>query len=288
VGTNISTKQLLYNEWVKKIAPSVIHESFTFIDDNFNAQLIGDFVETMKDGEYSFDNFTSAVRNLEIANRLHLKSKLLTPEEIAQRAAEEKAKTDVEEQNALIKTWLSEHAPRALLTSQGILDPDDARKVANYVERNNAGVFTIESLNDAVIALSSSLTWLSPDPAERQLRNYTPKPAPPRKLSEQAQLDAGLKIQRLKGHDLDGNFKNPAEAIRTVAQKLTRNVEDPEQVAAMQIQIQDRRGRIDRAKVEEMRSQVLKDRTTGKTNWAETRKLWNRFADKCERDKNKI
>jgi hypothetical protein len=285
--------------WVQYIRPGQFKDLVVDGSDGYkNGQQIAAYIEAVHNNHWDPDILSAAVRFLQnnliglgVATEEQRKSR----EEKAKEAAVKQRAEQIDANNkAVLANWLEQECPLGLLVN-GTLYPSTLDKIIACLDKNhsnNSGemILTPAMLSAAVTTLSNSLDYFSED---RVLRNQPPPKSRGQilheKLSEKAKREAGmLPPERLKGHREDGKLTDPNEVMRKIASKLSRNVNDPDEAAAMNILIQDRRGRIDRGKIEQMRSKVIRNPRTGETNWAATRKIWNDFADRAEREKNKI
>jgi hypothetical protein len=254
-----------------------------FWDVPVNTKKLNDWINTNRDGLVTLDTLAEAEDALR--NYLDWKPDRLTKEEIDQRAAEEKLQKDIVAQNAVIEQWLRDEAPLGLLIN-GRFYLEDANKITQFVVRNH-GAFTPEALRDAVKVLteSNALTYWDRSPAAMELRN---QPAlPPRRMSETALIEAGLKQQpKQKSHaDTDGQFNDPTEKIRNFAKKLLGNAQDPYEIKANQLVIQNRSGRVDNAATEQLRQVIVKRNNV--IDWELTYKKRNELCDGADRLRNR-
>jgi hypothetical protein len=284
--------------WIQYIKPAQFPDLIVDGDDGVkNGRKIATYVEAVHHGHWKPDTVTEAVRTLQnnliglgVATEEQSKTRA---QRAAEAAAEAKRIASEQAQIAIIKTWLRDHAPRGLLTVEGILDKDDSRRVEQFIERNYTE-FSIDALNEAVMTLAPTLTWMcGPDSEDRKIRNYTPPAKPPRKLTRQAQIDAGMipaESERVNHSKSDGHLKASEDLIKFMAKEelLRKGVtSSPIMAEADAIVVQNRRGRVDAGKTAEVRNIIVYSRP-GVIDEIRTLKARNKAAEQYERDKNQI
>jgi len=278
-------KVYLVKYWLENVMP---YQFPGFVDNNSNSAKIHEHIRRVFGGVYSLQNISATVGSLS-SNLLGLG--VASPEQdAARKKAEddkrkaEEARKDAEAQAQVVQTWLTRYCPEGLKGPNGEPFPGDQDRIVAFVLKNYGGKCSIEALNNAVEVLGPVLTWFSSDPADREIRN---RPAPPpRKLSEKAQREAGMLPERLKGHADDGKFVDPNEKLRTIVKKLTCDISDPNLVAADQISVVNRYGRVDHGFTAELRK-IFAHNRDGSVNGKETLRLRKAAADQYELRRNR-
>jgi hypothetical protein len=258
-------------------------------DSPSNGHKIADYIEQNHGGVYSVQNISAAVKALQ-SNLLGLG--VVSPEQTARRAKEAAAKAEAEriqkiaEHNAKVATeYLQNRAPSGLLVN-GDFYPATQDKIIAFLQRNYPSQqITDAMLTEAITVMWSSLDWFDKSDAATQFRNVLPPP--PRRLSHQARIDAGLELpEDLRSHTKDSALKNPAEQMRKIVKKLTGGMEDPELLKADQISVTNRHGRVDHGFNAKLR-EIFARRGDGTVDGAETRRLRTAAADEYERRRNR-
>jgi hypothetical protein len=288
-------KKTAFKYWMDHIQP----RQFAGLEDSFdNGYKIADYISRELGDVWTVQNISAAVQALK--NNLHGLGVQHSPEYLAaqQKAAVEKAAKEKQDRVAAaleqtINMWLEKHCPTGLKSSSGQPYEGDVHRIIEYLKTNHGPAFqngqiTTEDLNNSISVLAPVLTWFSNDPAARQIRN---RPVPVRKLSRQAQIDAGIipaETQR-PNHATDGKLNSLEDLVKFAAKEELRKrgiTESPIMAEANTIVVQDRRGRIDRAKTAE----VLKVNifANGKLDETATLNARKKQADFYERNKNQI
>jgi hypothetical protein len=138
--------------------------------------------------------------------------------------------------------------------------------------------------------IGEALDWFDRSAEAMQLRNQ-PAP-PPRKLSEQAQIDAGIKPVRLKGHEADKPMVSMQEAAQKARELFEKQhgLPSEEQLyknKAEALSVTNRQGKFDHAKTSELRQIFARNNANGSVNWKVIFALRNKAADKIEKEKNR-
>jgi hypothetical protein len=278
-----STKEQIcagYLQWLEKIAPKDI------VNDNHNALLIGNWVEENRGGEYNFANFTSAIADFHVNNRLHKLTVLETEAQKAERLAAEKKAKDNAAQIATVQSWVNNHCPKGLLTSTGEPYAGDIDRIIEFVRTNYNLRFSIEALNAAVMVLGPVLTWMVPEgSSDRQIRNL---PEKKRQISERMALEAGLKKPIIDNpHKNDGVFNDPNQKMKEFIRKSLGKA-DPDLTAADQISVTNRMGRTDHAFTASLREMFVYHPDGKTVNGKATLALRKQKADEYERQRNRV
>jgi hypothetical protein len=255
-----------------------------YIDDEHNRDVMLNYIKFNLKGEVTTQTLNQA-RDACYAN-LHGLGVARTPAQLAAKAAREKAAAEQQRQERLaaalqhtVTVWLDKHCPLGLKASNGEPFEGDVHRIIEYLKTNYGpayqnGQITVENLNAAVETLAPVLTWFSND---REIRN---KPVPPpRKLSEKALIEAGMKIARdPRNHARDGQFTNPASTMRKIVKKLVGHT-DPDLIKADQISvINGKTGKVDHSFTAELRKIKVFNKD-GSVNGRETLRLRNAAAD---------
>lgn len=257
-------------------------EGSNVVADDYNGQILADYLKEHNQGVISYAALCRAVKDFAVLNRLHLKIGRCSANMITAKAEEERQQNEADRVNQIAADWVNNCCPRGLLLGSDLYDENSNRLVA-YIMKHG-GKVSLESLSDAVRHLieTNSLVWLSED---RELRN---QPAtPPRKLSRQAQIDAGMipddSVSKLRSHTNNASLVNPADKMRETVKRLFPD--NPWELKANLLVITDRRGRIDQSKTADLRRVIVK--RNDKTDWELTYKKRNEICDGADRLRNR-
>lgn len=276
----MQSNQEIQKQWQAFINSS---EGSNVVPDDYNGGIFAEYIREHNDGIVSYSFLCQAVLDPSVLNRLHLKTGRWTADQISQKAAEEKAANEAARINQIAADWVKNECPLGLLEGTDLYSENSDRIVA-YIKRHG-GQVSAETFNQAVRALmkTNSLVWLSD---ETEIRNQPP--APPRKLSHQAQIEAGLipddSISKLRSHINDSAIIDPNKRMKEIIKKVI-GPSNPWQQRADALVITDRRGRIDQGKTSQLR-QVFVERN-GKTDWELTYKKRNEICDGANRLRNR-
>ncbi len=271
----------IYREWVARVVPTHFP---VFLDSQNNANALFKYL-TEAGKEYSLDALTQAA----VALRHSLESK--TSEMIAaEQAAKAQAQQQTQQNEQVVNLWLKRHAPLGLLASNGEPFAGDIDRFIEFVNRNYNGVFSVEALNAAVVMLEPVLTWFS---NERELRNVPPPP--PRNLSRQAKIDAGMIPVNPDGpqsHLKDAplvSIEETARQAREHFRKMTGQATEEQewQNKAEALQVSGRQGKTDWPKTDSLRQVFARNTQTGQIDWKRTFEERYRMAEIVERAKNR-
>ena len=257
-------------------------EGSNVVSDVHNGDVFSEYLrENHQDVSYA--TLCRAIKDPSVLNRLHLKSGRWTAEQIAAKAAEERAANEAARIEKIAADWVKNECPLGLLQGNDPY-PENSSRIVAWVQKNG-GTVSADAFNRAVKALSEShsLVWLSED---RELRNQPA--APPRKLSRQAQIDAGMipddSVSKLRSHTNDSEMVDPNVKMREVIKKIVGSG-DPWMQRADALVITNRRGQVDAVKTAEMRKIIV--RKNGVVDGEATYKMRNAACDGADRLRNR-
>jgi hypothetical protein len=272
--------------WMEYVRPVEFRQ---LADIESNGRKIADYIDQKFSGLWSVGNISIAVEML--------KSQLqglgiATPEQLAKlqaKTAEQKEAErlqQIENQKvATVESWLKNHAPTGLLVD-GKLTGSDADKIWQFIKSRCNDNVTIDNLNSAVGILteSNALTYFSRDPEAMMIRGIKPKV---RFMSEQAMIDAGLKIPLTeRSHARDTKIVNPIEALRPITKKVLGDMESPDKTRAEQISVTTRSGKLDHGFTANLRK-IFAHNPDKSINWKETLRLRTAAANEYESRRNR-
>jgi hypothetical protein len=274
----------LCKNWVKYFATKEGYQ-----DTTRNADIIHDFIDRLYNGEYSYDNLTAAMEaNRNNLDGLGVATSAAMQAEIAKREADRKAaelnRQQADHNNGVVAKFVKNHAPTALIVN-GDFYPTTQDKLVAFIKNKYPGqLLSNEILRDALETLWNSLDFFDRSPESMVFRNIVKAP---RVLSEQAKIDAGLKPQRdLRSHADDGKLVNPNDRLREVVKKVLGK-ESPDEIAANQVSVTTRYGKLDHGFTAVLRKTFVYDRT-GAVNWKETKDKRMAMATEQERNRNRV
>jgi hypothetical protein len=282
--------------WLKYFAPK------EYVDDVWNRDLMMNYIKYKCGGDVTTENLNAALR----ANQADLhglgvahtpEQKLARAKEIAEKAEAERLEKISAHNVAVATSYLLNRAPSGLLVN-GDFYQESADKIIVFLKRNYPNQpITDAMLTEAIETLGftngvagGSLDWFDKSPSAVVFRNVPPPP--PRKLSRQAQIDAGMILaesERPSHAKTDGNFNSPRELIQFMAQEELKRrgiTEDPEMVAADQISVTNRHGRLDHSFNAQLKK-IFAHNRDGSPNGTETKRLRMAAASEYERRRNR-
>jgi hypothetical protein len=256
-----------------------------------NGAKLATFIEHHFQGEYTYDNLTSAMESQR--SQLIGIGVALTPamqQEIANREKAikdaELAKQQATHNNTTVANFVKNHAPLGLVAVNGDFPESTQDRLVDFIKNKYPGqLLTNAILKDAIEATWDSLLWFSREPADRVFRNIAKAP---RILSEKAKQEAGLIPQRdLRSHSTDGKFTNPNDALRGMLKKVAGEGEGPDQIAAEKISVNTRFGKLDHGATAAIRKEFVYDRK-GAIDWKLTKDKRMRLAGEYELRRNRV
>jgi hypothetical protein len=291
--------------WIQYVRPSRFPDLVVDGENGVtNGRKIATYIEAVHQGHWEPNTVTEAVRSLQ-NNLIGLGVATTTKKKkAAQKTAEAAAKQRAEQidahNQATIVKWLRDECPLGLIVN-GDLYGTTQDKVIAFIKRTLSGkelILTPQLLSDAVATLGPALDWFSRASEDVVLRN---QPAPPTReqkladrLSEKAKREGGLlpiERQQPSHVDTDKPLKSAADLVKFLAQEELKRrgftgAEDPEMIAADQISVTNRYGKLDHAFNSNLKK-IFARNADGSVNTKKTKEARLAAATEYERRRNR-
>jgi hypothetical protein len=273
--------------WLQTVKPTRYP---TLADTHGNGLKVAQYISDVLGDEWTPENISKSVEALK--NNLEGLG-VVNKEKSAEEIQSDEAERQAAHNSQVATAYLKHRAPLGLLLN-GDFYPASADKIVAFLRRNYPNQpITDEMLTTAVETLGftsgapgGSLDWFDKSPEATAFRNVPPPP--PRKLSREARIAAGLEIARdPRNHATDGKFRNPVEELRAITKKIVGGAEnDPFKTKCEGLTVVNRHGRTDHGFVAEL-NQIFAHNPDKSVNWAETYRLRYAACDQYEKTRNR-